>query len=350
MTSAQAERIDASIAGSTLPPDRIITVGPGGVCGQSVAGQRHRAARLADQVGPQRDLAHRGANVVLRHGDHARRAPAADVRRSARTAASAGRRRWCGCGPRSTSRPGARRPGPAAVSAASSGSTPITRACGHSALIAVPMPDARPPPLTGISTVATSGRSSAISSPMVPCPAMTSGWSNGGTSTPPVRATTSSATFSRCPAAHSTTSAPWLRVAADLDVGRLLRHDDVRGNAERGGRVGDGLGVVAARVGDHSPRPGGRIEVTDRVERTTDLERADRLQVLRLDPQRALGVPPRGGQQRRAHHRPADAVCGRPDVIDRDQLHDSSLSAPAHRRYAAVGRCRGRRDVARCAM
>ena len=42
---------------------------------------------------------------------------------------------------------------PSAVSAASSGSTPKTMALGHSALIAVPIPDARPPPLTGTRTV-----------------------------------------------------------------------------------------------------------------------------------------------------------------------------------------------------
>jgi hypothetical protein len=48
----------------------------------------------------------------------------------------------------------------------------MTRACGASAFTAVAMPADRPPPLTGMSTLVTSGRSSAISSPAVPCPAM----------------------------------------------------------------------------------------------------------------------------------------------------------------------------------
>jgi hypothetical protein len=48
---------------------------------------------------------------------------------------------------------------------------------------------------------------------------MTSGWSNGGINTPPVCATTSSATFSRWPALHNTTSARWLRVAATFTPG-----------------------------------------------------------------------------------------------------------------------------------
>ena len=45
------------------------------------------------------------------------------------------------------------------ASAASSGSTPITRASGQSALTAVATPEIRPPPPTQTTTVATSGRS-----------------------------------------------------------------------------------------------------------------------------------------------------------------------------------------------
>ena len=64
-----------------------------------------------------------------------------------------------------------------------------------------------------------SGRSSAISRPMVPCPAMMSGWSNGGTSTPPVAATSSAATFSRWPAPHNTTSRAVAAGGGHLDAG-----------------------------------------------------------------------------------------------------------------------------------
>ena len=66
------------------------------------------------------------------------------------------------------------------ASAASSGSTPITRASGHSALTAVETPEIKPPPPTQTTTVATSGRSCAISSPTVPWPAMIRASSNGG--------------------------------------------------------------------------------------------------------------------------------------------------------------------------
>ena len=47
------------------------------------------------------------------------------------------------------------------------------------------MPASRPPPPTGTRIVSTSGRCSRISRPTVPCPAMTSGWSNGGIMTSP---------------------------------------------------------------------------------------------------------------------------------------------------------------------
>ena len=69
--------------------------------------------------------------------------------------------------------------------AAPSGSTVTTLARGASALIAVATPEESPPPPTGTATVATPGQSAAISSPIVPCPAMMAGWSNGGTTARP---------------------------------------------------------------------------------------------------------------------------------------------------------------------
>ena len=68
------------------------------------------------------------------------------------------------------------------ASAASSGSTPITRAPGHSARMAAEIPEMRPPPPTGTTTRPASGRSAAISRPMVPWPAITAGSSKGGMS------------------------------------------------------------------------------------------------------------------------------------------------------------------------
>ncbi len=61
------------------------------------------------------------------------------------------------------------------ASAASSGSTPTTSAEGASAFTAVATPDERPPPETGTRTLVTPGRSSTISRPHVPWPAMMAG-------------------------------------------------------------------------------------------------------------------------------------------------------------------------------
>ena len=53
--------------------------------------------------------------------------------------------------------------------------TPMMRASGTIALTATAIPAARPPPDSGISTVRSDGISVAISTPMVPWPATTSG-------------------------------------------------------------------------------------------------------------------------------------------------------------------------------
>jgi hypothetical protein len=65
------------------------------------------------------------------------------------------------------------------------------------------------------------------------------------------------------------------------------------------------------------------IEASDRVERAADLERADCLKILRLDPQRPLWISPRRRDQRGAHHSTSDAVRGIANVVDGDQLHRS---------------------------
>ena len=68
--------------------------------------------------------------------------------------------------------------------AAPAACTPTTRTPSGTAAAT---PPSRPPPPVGTSTVATSGHCSTISSPTVPWPAITSTWSNGCTSTAPVR-------------------------------------------------------------------------------------------------------------------------------------------------------------------
>ena len=70
--------------------------------------------------------------------------------------------------------------------AAPAACTPITRTFGWSIFTAAATPEASPPPPIGTTMVSTSGRSSMISSPMVPCPAMTIGSSNGWMNVAPV--------------------------------------------------------------------------------------------------------------------------------------------------------------------
>ncbi len=103
--------------------------------------------------------------------------------------------------------------------AASSGSTPTIAASGHLARIAAAMPEISPPPLTGTTTRSTSGRSSAISSPIVPWPAITCRSSNGGTTRYPCSAASSAVAASRAlsDGAHHTSSAP-LRAIASVFV------------------------------------------------------------------------------------------------------------------------------------
>ena len=56
-----------------------------------------------------------------------------------------------------------------------------------------------------------------------------------------------------------------------------------------------------------------------------DLERADRLQVLRLDPQRPIVVGPACGDQGGAQDVGTYQIRGGADVVDAYQLHESSL-------------------------
>ena len=99
--------------------------------------------------------------------------------------------------------------------------TPMTRIAGEADLIARAMPAMRPPPESGTTTVSRSGQSSSSSSPMVPWPAMTSGWSKGGTSTRPSSATSrsTSACASSWLVADTRTSAPSAWIAATLSAG-----------------------------------------------------------------------------------------------------------------------------------
>mmetsp|Transcript_6678 Transcript_6678/g.16148 ORF Transcript_6678/g.16148 Transcript_6678/m.16148 type:complete len:361 (-) Transcript_6678:144-1226(-) len=82
-----------------------------------------------------------------------------------------------------------------AMASASSLSTPYTFTSGRSRFSTAAMPAISPPPPTGTNTASTSSHCRKISNPTVPCPAITAGWSNGGTNTFPVASATRSASF-----------------------------------------------------------------------------------------------------------------------------------------------------------
>ena len=89
----------------------------------------------------------------------------------------------------------------------------------------------------------------------------------------------------------------------DLARGGHVRHDHDAADPEVAGRPGHRLAVVAGRVG-HARRPRGRRgQAGQRVHRAADLERAHRLQVLRLEPE--------PGPVGRPDHRRADGHAGR---------------------------------------
>src|SRR5579864_2313171 len=75
----------------------------------------------------------------------------------------------------------------AASGAAVSGSAAYTFVVGFKARMAAEMPDSRPPPPSGATIASTSGRSSRISRPMVPLPAMKRSSSKGWTRSPAIR-------------------------------------------------------------------------------------------------------------------------------------------------------------------
>jgi hypothetical protein len=127
---------------------------------------------------------------------------------------------------------------------------------------------------------------------MVPWPAITWGWSNGGISERPRSAASLAAAASRSGSGTWTTSGAEGAGSVDLDRGGGVLDDDHRGDSEGAGGVGDGLGMVAARVGDHAARPVGVGEPADRVVGAAKLERADRLEALRLEPQWTVGIRP----------------------------------------------------------
>ena len=96
----------------------------------------------------------------------------------------------------------------------------------------------------------------------------------------------------------------------DLDLGRRLRHDDDRPQAEVAGRVRDALRVVAGARRDHPAGPLGVAHVGDAVVGPAQLEAEDGLQVLPLeeDLRREPARQARGGVERRLAGHVVDAA------------------------------------------
>ena len=124
-------------------------------------------------------------------------------------------------------------------------------------------------------------------------------------------------------------------VAGGLDLADrgVVRDDDVRVDAERPRGVGDRLGVIAGGMRQHAAGPDGRIEPGDGGHRAADLERADRLQVLGLEPQPGPGR----GQQWRPHGVGPDQLRRVADQVDVDQSQAHQVS-PAGSGSALAGR------------
>ena len=106
--------------------------------------------------------------------------------------------------------------------------------------------------------------------------------------------------------------------ARPLDRRRVGRHHDRRRDAEQAGRPRDALRVVARRVGDQAAGALVRRERRGRDVRAADLERADRLQRLGLEPL----VPIRGAErdERRPEGDAPERGGRRADVVDRDEV------------------------------
>ncbi len=92
---------------------------------------------------------------------------------------------------------------------------------GFAALATVAIPEISPPPPMPVMIVRTSGHCSRISSPTVPCPAITSGWSNGWIRIAPVRSANSCAAtrLSSTVFPANSTFAPYALVAATFGSG-----------------------------------------------------------------------------------------------------------------------------------
>ena len=192
------------------------------------------------------------------------------------------RRRWCwrsahprACAPRASRCKERRRPPARPPRAPSAARRPPPGA----------IPPARPPPPSGTTTSRVSGACRASSSPTVPWPATTSGWSKAWISRRP-RSRESRRGLGLglvVAAVHEGHLAAVLAHRGHLGERRPLRHHEQRRRAGRACGEGHRLGVVTGAGGHDAGRELRVGEPADRVRGAARLERAGELEVLRLE-------------------------------------------------------------------
>ena len=114
---------------------------------------------------------------------------------------------------------------------------------------------------------------------------------------------------------HLAAERPYL---IDLDRWCAFGNDHRARRGGGSGGVGEGLPVVAGRMGDHAPGALVGGEPGHRVRGTPELEGADRLEILRLEQQL---VGPTAGQQRGTDGDVGDVGRRRPDLVERYEIH-----------------------------
>ena len=157
---------------------------------------------------------------------------------------------------------------------------------------AAAMPDSSPPPPSGATMASTSGRSSRISRPTVPLPAMKRSSSNGWTKCPFIRSDPCAITV--LPAlvvarAHDRRAQPLDGV--HLGRRRRVHHHHRAGRADLARGQRHALRRVAGADRPDAVLQFVRRELPDRVVGAADLEGADRLQHLELQVQLANAAP-----------------------------------------------------------
>lgn len=123
---------------------------------------------------------------------------------------------------------------------------------GTSAVMAAAIPEMRPPPEIGTRMTSISGASVAISSPMVPWPLITFRSLKGGMIALPVWWASSIVRGVALLGGYLFDSGAQRSGGFDFPQGCVVGENDVGGDAEGSGCVGDGLGVVAGGVCQHA--------------------------------------------------------------------------------------------------